>query len=238
MTRLGAIFAALACAGCARPWIALPPDEAPKLAADRPRVVVFVPQKRIFLREHLDKFFWTENREYSYCFDGLWDPAPFLEEQVVESLRSRWKLQAVSVRKDLSPEATARLEERTGGAALARGPDEFPKARVADALRELRREGSEYLFEVYLEDLTVFHSGSGSRLIATVGARLIRLSDGAVVWFRDGEGRSSLPGLASFSELERDMLFPLKQHYGQAVLDLVSPDASFLGGLGVPPPSP
>lgn len=231
------LLAAPFAGGCARPWVDLAPEEAVKVGADRARLIVVVPERRIYLVEQLYKVLWNEIKENSYSYEGVWDPSPWLEEEIARALRSRWAIDASPLRKEMDP-ATHEDFSNRAGKALTEALKEnrgipYITSPADESVRALRKEGAEYLFQAYLVRIIVSrHAFSGTRIVVILAGRIIRLSDGAIVWFREASGSAPVPKLHSFSDLEKDDLSRLKQCFGTAMAALLGPEGDLLRELG------
>lgn len=231
------LLAAPFAGGCARPWVDLAPEEAAKVGADHARLIVVVPERRVHLVEQLYKVLWNEIKENSYSYDGVWDPAPWLEEEIARALKSRWAIDASSLRKEMDPAAHEEFS-KGAGKALAEAMSEkrgisYVTSPADETVRALRKEGAEYLFQAYLVRIIVSRPAlAGNRIVVVVAGRIVRLSDGAVVWFREASGSAPVPKIRSFSDLEKDNLSLLKQCFEAAVATLLGPGGDLLKELG------
>ena len=253
---LVAVMAALA-TGCATPK---PPPLAradyEQLGRSRVGVIVLVPEKRLEFRELL---FYSTQENY-YTFDGIWDPAPVFGENAVRLLHSAHNIVAVPLWTHLEPRTYGELIRRAEAAfnaarrparadpptgftsfryeALRTPPMSYLQAGPPEGLRALRDTNQiDYLCEFSIGGISVLRGGGSAVLQVVWYARLIRLTDGLVVWssasiplpgqrptvYTHRIEQSRIEGLEHYSQLEANNLALLKQHYERVVRNLFDP---------------
>lgn len=252
------IILALFCFGCAAtPKAVIPADKglSEQLLQNPPGIVVLVPEKRLEFNERLYRVVYISMRENYYTFEGIWDPSVVLEEEWIKTLQQTFNVQTIPLREKLDPAAyrellttceTAYNAVRKHGTASAQmgwtaydkefvesPPEGYLKATAPDSLRSLKQVlGSDYVFELSISGVSVYsmiHPNFYLRVF--VYGRLIRLSDGAVLWLDKVIGASKVDNLKDFKELEANNLALLKEHYARAVMNVFAPDRK--GKLGM-----
>ena len=228
-------------AGCGIGTLSLSREEHARVLESRIHVLATAPRKRICLREHLYRVGSKNLEERHYRYDGLWDPAPELEDLVCQALETRFGLKATSVRRTLDP---AGIADPVGSAetafrdALESGEESrYLHAPPPEALRALGSKQIRYLLEVALTDIVVERWGldlglEPPRYQVVVMARLIRVLDGEVVWLQEGRDWVRIPSFDSFIELQKDAFRPLRELFPKGVAALCSPENRFLGEFG------
>jgi hypothetical protein len=239
---------ALFCFGCTDPRIVIRMDKtySQQLHQNPPRVIVLVPEKRIEFAERLYRVLWISMKENYYSFEGIWDPALFLRVNLVKALHTNFNLPAVPLWENTesgtyhslvaASEASLNAVRKEGTASvqyswtafenewISKSPDEYLKTMLPESIRSLKQTlGTDFILEVSISGISVFRKPPTSLRVFTYG-RLIRLSDGAVIWLAKGVGHSRIKDLNEFSELEANNLALLKEHYERAVTDLFHPD--------------
>ncbi len=252
------LILALICFGCgATPKAIIPMDNthSQQLLQNPPGIIVLVPEKRLEFNERLYRVLWISMRENYYTFDGIWDPSVVLEEEWIKTLQKNFNVQTISLRKKLDPiaynellktcETACNAARKHGTASAQMGwtaydkefvqspPDSYLKAMAPDSLRSLKQVlGSDYVFELSISGVSVYsmiHPNFYLRVF--VYGRLIRLSDGAVLWLDKVIGAAKIENLKDFKELEANNLALLKENYKKAVMNVFAPDRK--GKLGM-----
>ena len=233
-TFLPLILLVMSAVGCAAgPLVRLEEEERTRIAAAPPAVLVTVPLKHVHLSEFIYKVFWNETKVSTYSIDGIWDPAPVLEQTMAESLTARFGMESKSLRAMLGENTAAPLAESRERALKTAAVDgwihSFPFEPAGKDLRALKSSGVEYLLEIGLLDIVVNrHSWGILRFQINVYGRLTRQSDGAVVWFDKGMSSVLIEGMNSFAELEKNDLARMKRHFADAAKALGAPGNPFL----------
>lgn len=235
---VGAVLALL-CLGCAQyePLLSLDKVHVPTLVQKPPGVIVLVPEKRVKFGERLFRPL-LEVRINHYSFDGIWDPGPVLGDSLVRVLHAEYKLPTAPLWTRLDPVLHGDLVA-TAEALMMKAaqrievvgvniPDQhyvkYLKAPPPEAFRLLRQKADiEFLLELSIEGITVFRIPP-TFLTVSVNGRLIRLFDLAVLWINVGGGITRIRDIEKFSDLEADNLALLKQHYENALRELVKAD--------------
>lgn len=209
-------------------------------------VVLLVPEKRVEFSERLYRVFFISQRANYYTFDGIWDPAPVLGEHAIKLLNSAHAIAAVPLWQRLEPglyrELTGRLESRFTAARQAgtanakygttafgdewntKPPNAYLQASLPELKQSLQGAGIDQLLELSLGGISINSLGLGvNALLVFTYARLIRLSDGVVIWDAKGVGESRIANLEKYSQLEANNLALLKHHYEKAVMNLLDP---------------
>jgi len=98
-------------------------------------------------------------------------------------------------------------------------PNKYLKGKPLESVLLLKEVlDIDYIFELAISGISVYrHLGKATQLRLYVYGRLIRLSDGAVIWLNKGAGWSMIGDIKEFSELERNNLELLKTHFEKAV---------------------
>lgn len=236
-------------------------------------VLVLVPEKRIeFFESCLYKIFWYEGRDNYYTFEGIWEPGTFLREHLVKTLRTEFNLTTTPLWDNLEPEAYGKLVKtcedsfnKVRTLANARpvsnqcqgesaffvewseyAPEEYLKSAAPELISSLREtSGVEFILELSLAGIAVVRSCAGiTNMEIFVYGRLIRLSDGAVIWLDKGSGYWRKFKYKKFADLEQDNMKLLREYYEKSVIDLLDPKkgdlhgASFFKGLFPKQPNP
>lgn len=246
--------------GCgATPKAIIPVDKvhSEQLLQNPPAVIVLVPEKRLEFTERLYRVLWISMKENYYTFEGIWDPSIVLEEQWIKTLQQNFNVQTIPLRKKLDPvtyrellttcETTCNAARKPGTANAQVGwtafdkefaerpPDSYLKAMAPDSLRSLKQVlGSDYIFELIISGISVYsmiHPNFYLRVF--VYGRLIRLSDGAVVWLDKVIGAAKIENLKDFKELEMNNLALLKEHYEKAIMNVFDPNRKAKLGMSL-----
>ena len=200
-----------------------------ELACDPLPIVVLVPDKRIGLYEAtLLPTGIIENENY-YSYEGFWDPAPVLADSFSKSLQENFNLNAVPLYKELEPKKYHQIVKKLEASVPL--PDQFQfgydyfvsrdkiidkymKESLPENIRSLKKVlNSDFVIEVCIDRILVQKACGMGSLEVDIIARLIRLSDGEVIWLRTGFGESELKGIKNFSDLEKNKLELLRKHY-------------------------
>jgi len=208
-------------------------------------IVVLVPERRIEFQEVLYKVLFSDVQTSFYSVDNIWDPAPVLGGHAVKFLSSAHAIAVVPLWQRLEPgpyrELVGRLET-TFNAARRRhtaNPRTYqtafqiewqhspPMAYLGASRPELKHSllgaGIDHLLELSIGGITLTRNPIQFSILVFTYARLIRLSDGAVIWDGKGLGVSQIADVEQYSQLEANNLALLKQHYEKAVMNLFDP---------------
>jgi hypothetical protein len=222
-------------AGCSGFRVALPPEEAPRIAQSKPRVVVLIPGRNVQLSEYLLKVYGWKTQVHSYSINGIWDPAPALESPMVEELNARLGCAAQPLRSAIPADAFAQLVARREREVGGKREEDVFGSLVEQAYRPGDFPDADYLCELTVGKFIV---GSGTWQANTLGmtlyGRLIRLSDGAVLWRDKKMAGVRIQGMESFADLEKNNLALLKSHFEKLVGEFIKPDSDFVSGLRLP----
>lgn len=223
-------------------------------------VLILVPEKRIeFFESCLFKILWYEGRDNYYTFEGIWDPRIVFREHLAKTLRTEFNLTTTPLREDLEPETYNKLV-KTCEASLNKvrkpanaqpvsnsknsdssafemewaenTPYDYLKVPPPELLRSLKETlGVEFVLEFTVAGISVVRTcGDLTRMEVFAYGRLIRLSDGAVIWLDKGSGYWRKFKYKEFADLEQDNMKLLKEYYEKAVIDLFDPNKGVLHG--------
>ncbi len=114
-------------------------------------------------------------------------------------------------------------------------PYEYLKVRPPEAVCSLKETlGLHFILELSLAGISMIRSSFGiSNLEVYAYGRLIRLSDGAVVWLDKGCGVCDKCKYKDFSDLEKDNMQLIRDYYEKAVMHLINPSERRKPGGGV-----
>lgn len=240
-----ALLLALLLCGCRTAMIPWRGIQAKDLSQSSVGVIILMPEKKIGFSEHFYRVITNEMRENYYSFEGIWDPAPIVQRVCIKALEGKfhpkplplWSaLEQAEYNKLVSASEAAynSARTRTGPDAIRGGSSygvEFYQASpmkyldappIADVLA-LKRLDLDYVLEVSIHAFQYTRYVGGYTLpTVLVYARLIRLSDGLVVWADRGVGvpKKFIRGLESFAELEANNLALIKKHFEEVVMSL------------------
>jgi hypothetical protein len=219
-------------AGCAGFRKGLEPEDVPSMAEQRPAVVVLVPGRNIRLSESILKVYGFQNQVRHYSINGIWDPAPAMESAMVDVLSARLGCRATPLRASMSPQAFVQLVSRREREIYGRTEDDALGRPLEGAYSPQELPGLDYLVELTIGKFVV---GGGTLQRNTLGVflcgRLIRLSDGVVLWRDRTIVGVRIEGMETFADLEKNDLALLKAHFSKLVDEVLGPDSSFLAGL-------
>lgn len=236
--------------GCSRSsMIPLQGMEANDVRQSLVGVVILIPEKKIEFSEHLYRALTNEVRENFYSYEGIWDPMPILQKVCMKALEGRFHLKPVPLWVALEQTAYINIvsdSEAAYNAARTRiGPDaingvssyamewsnapprKYLSASPGADMLALQRLGLDLVLEVSIHGIVYNRHGSFIQAIAMAYARLIRLSDGSVVWADRGVGGGKIiRGVKSFTELEANDLALIKKHSEEALMSLFGQQGS------------
>ncbi len=246
--------------GCApKPIIALDDVSSEQIVKNPVGVLVLVPEKRFeFFEPCLYKILWYEGRDNYYAFEGLWNPGTFLGENLVKVLRTEFNLTTTPLWDNLDQETYSKLVKtcedslnKVRKKANARPvsnqshgesaffvewsehiPEKYLKAPPPEQLSSLSETtGVEFILELSLVGIAVVRGcGNISNMEIFAYGRLIRLSDGAVIWLDKGSGYWRKCNYKKFEDLEQDNMKLIREYYEKAVIDLFDPNKGALHG--------
>jgi hypothetical protein len=242
------------CAAAPKAIIPLDNMNSQQLLQNPPGILVLVPEKRLEFTERLLRFLWISTKENYYTFEGIWDPSVVLEEQWIKTLQQKFNVQTISLRKKLDPAAYRELLttcEKTCNAARKHGtasntgwsafdnefsaspPESYLKSIPPDTLRSMKQVlGSDYIFELTIGGISVYSMISPNYFLRVyVYGRLIRLSDGAVLWLDKIVGATKIDNLKDYKELEANNLALLKENYEKAIVNVFDPNRKVQVGM-------
>lgn len=238
-----ALLLALLFCGCRAAMIPLREVQAKDLSQSSVGVVILMPEKKIGFSEHLYRVITNEMRENYYSFEGIWGPTPIVQRVCIKALEGKFHPKPLPLWAALEPAEYNKLvsaseaaynsaRTRTGPNAIDGVPSysvEFSKAPplkyldappVADVLA-LKRLDIDYVLELSIHAFQYARYGGYTQPVVLAYARLIRLSDGLVVWVDKGVGGAkAMRGLESFAELEANNLALIKKHFEETVMSL------------------
>jgi len=113
-------------------------------------------------------------------------------------------------------------------------PESYLKSIPPDTLRSMKQVlGSDYIFELTIGGISVYSMISPSYFLRVfIYGRLIRLSDGAVLWLDKIVGATKIDNLKDYKELETNNLALLKERYEKAIVNVFEPNRKFQTGMG------
>ncbi len=251
----------LCLSGCA-PKAIITIDEvgSQQIVQSPPGILVLAPEKRLeFFESCLYRVLWYEGRDNYYAFEGIWEPEMVLRDRLVETLRTDFNLTTVPLWEKLEPDAygglvktcEASLNEAREPAnpravsSQSQGesaffveweqdpPHEYLKAPPPEAISSLKQTlGMEFVLEFSLTGISVVRGCGNSRFEVHAYGRLVRLSDGAVIWLDKARGLYICLQCEykEFTDLEQDNMKLMKEYYDRAVSDLLDPKKGDLDG--------
>lgn len=239
-----ALLLALLLCGCRYAMIPLREIRAKDLSQSSVGVVILMPEKKIWFSETFYRVITNEIRETYYSFEGIWDPAPIVQRVCIKALEGKFHTKPVPLWVALEPAEYNKLvsasEAAYNSARMRTGPDairggssygvEFYQASpmkyldappIAEVLA-LRRLDIDYVLELSIHAFLYTRIVGNTAPSVLAYARLIRLSDGLVVWADRGVGvpKKFIRGLESFAELEANNLALIKKHFEEVVMSL------------------
>ena len=247
------VILALCLCGCGpKPVMSIDETNLEGLLRNRVGVIVLVPEKRFeFFESCLFRVLYYEGRANYYSFEGIWDPALVLRENLVKTAQTELNLNVVPLWEELEPATYGRLVEACerslnavrkpanprpvsqantfGNSAFdaewaENAPYEYLKATPLEGVRALRETlGVDIILEVSLAGISMVRGCGGSYLEVYAYGRLIRLSDGAVMWLDKGCGVRQKCKYKDFEALEKDDMKLIRQYYEEAVTHLLKP---------------
>jgi hypothetical protein len=206
-------------------------------------VIILIPEKQIGLSEHFYRVITNEMRESYYSIEGIWDPAPIVQRECIKALEGKFHTKPLPLWSALKPAEYNKLvsasEAAYNSARTRTGPNaidgvtsysiEFSHASprkyldappIADVLA-LKRLDIDYVLELSIHAFQYARYAGNTVPEVLAYARLIRLSDGLVVWADKGVGGAEgMRGLESFVELEANNLALIKKNFEDSVKSL------------------
>jgi hypothetical protein len=230
--------------GCATPKaiISLNEGDSSQLLQKPIGVIVFVPGKSVSLTENLYRVFWIENNYTDYTFEGVWDPSIILRDNLVKTFQEKTfheksKLTTIPLWEKLEPDVYNKLVEESEIAFNKAQkevneqnncqcpPYSYLKAKHSEGILSLRDAlGVDYLLELYQNSISIWHHPPLTIMFVGAYGRLVRLSDGAIIWLDSGTGNYRLDDFNNFSELEKNNFELLKKYYELTVNNLFNKD--------------
>jgi len=202
------------------------------------RVYALHPWQKIVQSELVYKGLWNDHNFRVFATEGIWDPGPAMEKLATPVLADRAGILGTPLRSQLDPKTFAAFHKATMEGVQNNVRDVGMGALlqpVGEPYLSLKSQGIEYLLELILEVVLVHcNSCFPARFAIDVTGRLVRISDGAVLWAERGGSSVSIPGLAYFSDLEKNDLALMKNRFDEAMKTLLSPSHPFLRGLARP----
>lgn len=202
----------------------------------------FDPNKRFLFSEQIYLVLGYRMKEDYKAYVGIWDPMPSLKDKVLEELRKKYLISAITVDEVMSKDALSSirqtLEEKYNetriqgrakpGGLISSSDDEYQNGhynkflhqKLPDqVLTELRKHNINYFLEIYLGSINYKDPSAFDWIYCTVAtySRLNRVSDGAIIWLNKSIGGTILKNIQSLSDLEKDNMSLLKQGYQQAL---------------------
>jgi len=221
-------------------------------------IIVLVPEKRLEFTERFYRVLLMSMKENYYTFEGIWDPSVVLEEQWIKTLHQKFNVQSFPLRKKLDPVTYRELLttcEKSCNAARKHGtasistmgwtafdnefsrtpPENYLKSIPPDTLLSMKQVlGSDYIFELTLGGISIYSWVQGTYFLRVfIYGRLIRLSDGAVLWLDKIIGATKIDNLKDYKELEANNLALLKEHYEKAVVNVFDPNRKVRTGMSI-----
>lgn len=238
--------------GCATPKAIVPMNKAnlEQLIQSPPAVVVLIPDKRIRFADRLYRVLAIQVQENYYTFESIWDPGLILGDTFVKTLEKNFNLRTIPLWKNsesnnyqsivATSEAkidTILTKARKANSSMPLAVNLHPNAWLSRYLIEyyqkaippetidsLKKDVStDFVLELSILGISAYNVPP-TYIDLIVYARLIRMSDGNVIWFNVGAGRSTIEDINNFSDLEANNLSLLKEHYEKAVLQLFNPN--------------
>ncbi len=252
-------FVIILCGCTPKAIISIDDVSSQQIATNPIGVLVLVPEKRFeFFESCLFKILWYEGKDSYYTFEGIWDPGTFLGEHLVKTLRTEFNLRTTPLWDNIEQEPYVKLvktcedsfnkvrklanarpvsNQSHGESAFfvewsERTPDDYLKAASPELLSSLRETpGLEFVLELSLVGIAVVRGcGDISNMEIFAYGRLIRLSDGAVIWLDKGSGYCRKCKYKEFEDLEQDNMKLIREYYEKAVIDLFDPNKGDLHG--------
>jgi len=219
-----------------------------------------VPEKRVeFCEPTLYRVLSIKAQTTYYTFEGIWDPGVPLRDTFLKTLKRKFNFNTIPLWQTLEPDAYRDLVQtaessfnearnETGPRAASfsypfglpafgvewtdKPPYNYLKTTVLGNIRSLKETaGIDFVLELHLAGISITRPHSLRVVAAYVYGRLVRLSDGAVLWLDKGFGSYSKAKFERFSDLEKNNLELLKECYEEAVIDLFDPNKpDFAGG--------
>ena len=247
---LGSLILAVLSVGCTAFAISMDKSHWRNVVQKPIGVIVLIPEKRLVLSELLFRVVWAERRETYYSFDGIWDPAPILEQNCVATLQRDFNIRTLTLRGAVEPgsyrdlvavaEAAFNTERRQVKAPADRAalreefwtkpPMKYLRARPTRDLGKIgERLGVDFILELSLAGISMEPVGpfgiQGGTLSVFVYGRLIRVADEAVVWLNRAAAGVHEKEL---TDLQEDLEL-LREDFDEAVMRVCEPDGIFRG---------
>ena len=239
--------------GCAtRALITIDRDYLQQLNQKPIGIIAIVPEKRIELYEpNKYRVLWIETKDNFYTFESIWDPSTILIKNFMKTFQSQFNLTTFPLQEKLEIENFQKLvrecetsfnEAREVTKATSAGssflkewvfspPHKYLMVKPSDSILSLQKTlGIDYILELSLAGIEVQRHTLISAIGVYVYGRLIRLSDGAVIWLDKGAGSERIDNFDNFSELEQNNLELLRKYYTSAIVNLFDPNKTHLNG--------
>ena len=200
---------------------------------------------------------YNETLENYYDFGGIWDPSIFLAGSFIKTLQEKFNVASFPLWEKLDQETYRKLVAECEAAYNAaretdkadahfgisssfnefinKTPYKYLNASPLESIRLLREVlDTDLIFELSISNILIYRSSGGLYTSLSVFGygRLIRLSDGAVLWLSKADGGTRIKSFKDFSELERNNLELLKEYYEEAIRDFLNINRSALCCLG------
>ena len=246
------------CAATPKAIIPLDKVHSQQLLQNPAGILVLAPEKRLEFTERFYRVLLMSTKENYYTFEGIWDPSVVLEEQWIKTLHQKFNVQSIPLRKKLDPVTYRELLttcEKTCNAARKHGtaskapwvglhlimnfhrtpPENYLKSIPPDTLLSMKQVlGSDYIFELTLGGISIYSWVQGTYFLRVfLYGRLIRLSDGAVLWLDKIIGATKIDNLKDYKELEANNLALLKENYEKAVVNVFDPNRKVRTGMSI-----
>ena len=103
----------------------------------------------------------------------------------------------------------------------SKSPVGYLKAKPPESIRSLKQIlGTDFILEISIPGISILRfPGLATFFRVFVYGRLIRLSDGAVIWDTKGMGQTTVKELKSFKDFEANNMALLKEYYEKAITD-------------------
>jgi hypothetical protein len=232
-TRMGAIaFFIIVPTGCGGFHREPSLEERSALANARIGLLTLVPGRNVRITQSSLILYPATNKVRMVDIRSMWDPGIALESELLQNWKAFVPSEPKPLRSLLNPQDYGLLIGHRERDVLGKSEKDGLGGSIEEAYRSLYVGQLDYLLELTVGKLAVDGGTWRSTTLGTVlYGRLIRLSDGAVLWREKTLKGVRLDGVEKQEDFERDGYAVIRTNFSTLAREIFSPDSEFVSGL-------
>lgn len=240
--------------GCAGKEISIVPidlNQNSKIFNSSIGVAVLTPNNELEFAESKYKVLYYEMAESFFSYDGLWDPAPELTKQCMQTLHNKFNMETISLSSEVDPliyekyiknsekifDSYRKRYKGTGSTFVSGFGHEYINNNSyltskpnEDILKAAHKLNLQYIMEIPLTGVSIYSHcfNQFTNFHVYAHARLISVPDGKIIWAHKGTGYSKITEKISLNNLKA-----IDTYYTKTTQKLCNPNTPLVDGLSM-----